>query len=162
MPLDPRARRGRLGGGARIGALILYLVLRGGGSGPPAQPARTDTVVTLPADRPATYAAPVQPPIIVMPGPSAVAGAPVAVVPTADASQLRLFGLLSRGAVIGMPDGTQHFVPVGREIMPGVTLRGVDVHHAILATPSGEVRLGFDSAADPQIPVVAAPVPMSG
>ena len=75
---------------------------------------------------------------------------PVARRRPSDASQLRLFGMLSRGAVIGMADGTQRFVPVGREIVPGVTLRGVDVHQAILATPSGEVRLGFDVAAQPQ------------
>jgi hypothetical protein len=52
--------------------------------------------------------------------------------------------------VIGMADGTQRFVPVGREIVPGVILRRIEVHHAILATGTGEVRLGFDSAAQPQ------------
>jgi hypothetical protein len=97
---------------------------------------------------PATYAGPVQPP---------VAAAPVAVAPSVDASQLHLIGNLSRGAVIGMADGTQRFVPVGREILPGVTLRAVDVHQIILATPSGEARLGFDTPAQPQPAAIPTP-----
>jgi hypothetical protein len=130
---------------------LLYLLLRGGDSGAPAEPIQADIAATMPAAQPATYATPVQPPAI---------AAPVAVTPSVDVSQLHLFGLLSRGAVIGMADGTQRFVPVGREIVPGVTLRGVDVHHIILATPSGEVRLGIDNPA--QNSAVTAPAVQSG
>jgi len=40
-----------------------------------------------------------------------------------------------------------------------VTLHAVDVHHAILATPAGEVRLGFDGIGQPQ--AAAPPVPVA-
>jgi hypothetical protein len=139
--LSARDRRALLWGGGIVAVLLLYLLLRGGDSGAPADRVQADIAATTPADQPATNATPVQPPVI---------AAPVAVAPSVDVSQLHLFGLLSRGAVIGMADGTQRFVPVGREIAPGVVLRGVDVHLAILATPSGEVRLGIDVPAQPQ------------
>jgi hypothetical protein len=132
--------------------LLLYLVFRSGGEAPPAAPVQADNMETVPADRSATYAQPVQPTIV------AARSVPVAAAPAADVSQLRLVGLLSRGAVIAMADGSQRFVPVGREILPGVVLRGIDVHHALLATPSGEVRLGFDSAAtQPQAAAASTP-----
>lgn len=154
MPLSPRDKRALSGGGGVIALLLLYLLLRGGDSQSGREPARNDAVSILPVDQPATYATPVQPasspPAIVA---TPVVVAPVAVVPNVDISQLRLYGVLSRGAVIGMADGTQRFVPIGREFLPGMTLRGVDSHHAIIATAGGEVRLGFDIAAQPQAPV---------
>jgi hypothetical protein len=150
MQLSARDRRALQWGGAAIAVLLLYLLLRGGDSGPPAEPVEADNAVVMPAAQPETYAAPVQPPVI---------AAPMAAVPQVDVSQLHLFGILSRGAVIGMADGTQRFVPVGREIVPGVTLRAVDVHHAILATPSGDVRLGIDNPAQSQ---AQAPPPTEG
>ena len=97
-----------------------------------------------------------------MPAPAPLATAPVAPAPTADASQLRLVGILSRGALIAMADGTQRFVPVGREIVPGVVLRGVDVHQAILATSGGEIRLPLDAAPPPQAPASPASGPPPG
>lgn len=142
--LSERDKRALQWGGAAIAILLLYLLLRGGGSGPPAEPVQPDVPATMPAG---------PPPVVAV-------AAPVAVVPAADVSQLRLFGLLSHGAVIGMADGTQRFIPIGREIVPGVTLRGVEVHHAILATGSGQVRLGFDGVAQQQAaaaPPAAAP-----
>jgi hypothetical protein len=148
MPLSSRDRRALLWGGAIVAVLLLYLLLRGGDSRPKAELVQADIAATAPAGQPAAYAAPAQPPM---------AAAPVALVPSVDASQLHLSGILSRGAVIGMADGSQRFVPVGREVVPGVTLRAVDVHHAILATPSGEVRLGFDTPAQPQPAAVPTP-----
>jgi hypothetical protein len=154
MPLSDRDRRALLWGGGVIAVLLLYLLLRGGDSGSPVEPVQPEIVATTPSpEQAAAYAAPVQPTVVSAP----VAVAPAAAAPATDASQLRLFGLLSRGAVIGMADGTQRFVPVGREIVPGVTLHAVDVHHAILATPSGEVRLGFDNPAQPQGAAPPAP-----
>jgi len=153
MPLNERDRRALLWGGAVIVLLLLYLLLRGDDSSPKSEPVQADIAATMPAGPPATYAAPVQPP---------AAAAPVAVAPTVDASQLHLFGILSRGAVIGMADGTQRFVPVGREIVPGVILRGVDVHQIILATPSGEIRLGFDVSGQPQSSAASAPTTPTG
>ena len=87
-----------LWGGAAIAVLLLYLLLRGGDSGAPAEPVQADAPAALP---------PAPPPVVAV-------AAPVAAVPAADVSQLRLVGLLSRGAVIAMADGTQRFVPVGR------------------------------------------------
>jgi hypothetical protein len=124
-----------------IAILLLYLLWPSRASSPPPEPVPTDVAATLPPPTPATYATPVQPPTL---------AAPVAATTNVDVSQLHLVGILSRGAVIAMADGSQHFVAVGREVAPGVTLRAVEVHHAILATPSGEVRLGFDAAAQPQ------------
>ena len=144
MPLSERDKRALLWGGAAIAVLLLYLLMRGGSSAPPAEPVQADVPATMPA---------APPPVVAV-------AAPVAMVPSADLSQLRLFGLLSRGAVIGMPDGTQRFIPIGREIVPGVTLRGVEVHHAILATGSGEVRLGFDGVAQQQA-AAAPPAPVA-
>jgi hypothetical protein len=139
---EARDRRALLWGGAVIAVLLLYLLLRGSDSGSSAEPVQPEIAASTPAEQSATYATPLQPPVA-----APVAVAPVAAAPATDVSQLRLYGILSRGAVIGMADGTQRFVPIGREIVPGVTLRGVDVHHIILATGSGEVRLGFDNPA---------------
>ena len=146
-PSGTRDRRALLWEGAAIAILLLYLLTRGGSAPPPDDPVQNDISATMPA-------APA-PPVVVAPS----VPVPVVVAPTpgVEVSQLHLVGLLSRGAVIAMADGTQRFVPVGREIVPGVILRGVDVHQAILATSSGEVRLGFDAAAQPGTPVVVTP-----
>lgn len=147
MPLSDRDRRALLWGGAIVAVLVLYLLLRGSGPAPPPEPVPADVQATTPVAPPPVIAA--APPVT------------VAAAPAADVSQLRLFGLLSRGAVIGMADGTQRFVPVGRVILPGVTLARVEVHHAILTTPSGEVRLGFDGVAQPRAASAAPPAPVA-
>jgi membrane-associated protease RseP (regulator of RpoE activity) len=122
MPLSARDRRALSGGGLVIAALFAYLLW------PEAQ-------------SPPAPALPVQaPPAIVIAPPPAVPAAPTAV----DVSRLRLFGVMASGAVFGMADGSQRFVPVGREVVPGATLLRVELHHAVLATAAGEVRLGFD------------------
>ena len=140
MPLSQRDRRALVWGGAAIAILILYLFLRGGGS----EPSSVELVQP--------EAQIVAPPPVIAPPPT------VAAAPVADLSQLRLYGVLGSGAVIGMADGTQRFVAIGRDVVPGVTLRRVEVHHIVLATGSGEVRLGFDGVAQPQAaPAAAAP-----
>jgi len=147
MQLSDRDKRALLWGGAAIAILLLYLLFRGGtGAAPQAEPVQAD----VPAPMPTAASMPV---VAVAP--------PVPVPPAADMSQLRLYGILSRGAVIGMADGTQRFVPIGREIVPGVILRGVEVHHVILATGGGEVRLGFDGVAQPQAAAAASPAPVA-
>src|SRR4051812_26842103 len=102
MPLSPRDRRALLWGGAIVAVLLLYLLLRDGGNAPPpAEQIQADVQATIPES----------PPLVL-----AVAPPPVVVVatPVVDVSQLHLVGLLSRGAVIAMADGSQRFVPVGR------------------------------------------------
>ncbi|HMG46503.1 MAG TPA: hypothetical protein VK614_03485 [Allosphingosinicella sp.] len=131
MPLSPRDRRALSGGGLVIAALLAYLLW-------PKAESRPAPALQVQAPPP--------PPIVIAPPPAA---------PAVDVSQLRLFGVMASGAVIGMADGSQRFVPVGREIIPGATLLRVELHHAVLATAAGEVRLGFDGVA-PATP--AAPV----
>jgi len=146
MPLSDKDRRALLWGGPVAAVLILYLLTRGEGSGPRPEP--------LPADAPATVETASPPMVAVVAVPDRVASAPVAAAQSAGASQLRLVGILSSGALIAMADGSQRFVPVGREIVPGVILRGVGVHQAILATPSGELRLPLDAGAPTTAPAV--------
>ncbi|MBV8972583.1 MAG: hypothetical protein JO290_09865 [Sphingomonadaceae bacterium] len=136
-----------------MAVLILYLLTRGEGSAPRPEP--------LPADAPATVETAPPPPMAALPPPmpAPLATAPVVAAPSSSASQLRLVGILASGALIAMADGTQRFVPVGREIVPGVTLRGVDVHEAILATPGGEIRLPLDVGPPPQQVVAPAATP---
>jgi hypothetical protein len=180
MSLSDRDRRALGWGAPVVLALVLYLAFRGGGSSAPADRDRnvaTDAPATMSAPgagplTPATYAgpaaqaAPALAPATPVPNGAVVVAPPPAAVPVQQpagegAPQFRLLGVLGSGAVIGMADGTQRFVPIGREIVPGVVLRGVDVHHAILQTAAGEVRLGFD-AGDPAPaapPPPAAPTP---
>jgi hypothetical protein len=134
MPLSPRDRRALSGGGLVIAALLAYLLWPEAESRP----------------APALQVQAPPPPIVIAPPPAA---------PAVDVSQLRLFGVMASGAVFGMADGSQRFVPVGREVVPGATLLRVELHHAVLATAAGEVRLGFDGvdqAAPAAAPAAAA------
>ena len=133
--------------------LLATLALRGGGDGalPPGP-------VAAPVIAPAMGA-----PRAAMPVP---APAPVAVaapaVPAADLSQLRLYGLLASGAVIGLGNGGQRLVPVGREALPGLTLVRIEQNHAVFQSAGGEIRLGFDGIVAAADPASAAPMPAAG
>jgi general secretion pathway protein C len=133
MPLSRRDSRALSGGGIVIVVLLAWLLWPDAEAPPPAPPQ--------------PVAPPPAPIVVVVPPPAA---------PAVDVSQLRLFGVMASGAVIGMADGSQRFVPVGREIVPGVSLLRVELHHAVLATAAGEVRLGFDGVA-PALPTAATP-----
>ncbi len=130
-----------------IVVLISLLLRSGGGSAPPPGPIAAP--VTAPTG--ATYAGP--PPSVTPPpvAPAAPAAAAPQSVPAGDTSQLKLYGLLASGAVIGYANGGQRLVLVGREALPGLTLVRVEQNHAILQGAAGELRLGFDGivAADP-------------
>lgn len=136
MPLSVQGRR--LAGAGLLLILFLVYLLLGSDRPPPS------SVALVP---PATRQPPAPPPIAAAP--------PAPLAPPVDASTLRLHGLLASGAVIAMPDGSQRLVPVGREILPGLTLRRVEQQHAVLASAGGEVRLGFDGV----VPAQAAPGP---
>lgn len=140
MRLSDRDRRALTGGGLVIAALLLYLLFgRGEPDPPPAQaPQATQAVTSTPA-------------------PAVPQAAPVA--PPADASQLRLYGVLGGGAVIGLADGSQRYVPLGREVLPGLRLVRLEVHHAVLDSGGSEIRLGFDGVADAGAPAAAAAAP---
>ncbi|MGQ0661016.1 MAG: hypothetical protein ACT4N3_09125, partial [Sphingosinicella sp.] len=46
-----------------------------------------------------------------------------------------------------MPDGAQRLIPVGRDVLPGLTLASVGVDHAVLRSSTATYRLGFDGVA---------------
>jgi general secretion pathway protein C len=137
MQLSARDRRALTGGGLVIAALLAYLLLWRGDPDPqPAEP--PSQVATSPTPPPAVpQAAPVAPP--------------------ADAAQLRLYGVLGGGAIIGLADGSQRYVPLGREVLPGLILKRLEVHHAVLDSGGTETRLGFDGVADAQGPAAVPP-----
>jgi general secretion pathway protein C len=64
--------------------------------------------------------------------------------PAPSAEGLRLHGLLGGGAIIATADGRQRFVAIGREVAPGLRVARIEQNHVILASPGGELRLGFD------------------
>ncbi|MGS1017105.1 type II secretion system protein N [Allosphingosinicella humi] len=134
--LKALSRRERIllaGGAAAVVAFLAYMTLRGG-----AAPAE-DIVVASP------------PPTI---APSLPAPPPTVAPPVASASVdgLMLQGVMGGGpgggaAIIAFPDGSHRLVRVGREFLPGVTLKEVALRHVILATAGGAMRLEFNKAA---------------
>jgi type II secretory pathway component PulC len=140
MPLSERDKRALLIGGAAIVLLLLYLLTRGTGG---SEPSSVELV------QPSAPPAVAPPPVAMAPPPPAA--------PVVDASQLKLYGVMGSGAVFGMADGSQRFVAIGRDVVPGVTLRRVEIHHAILAGGGGEIRLGFDGVSQPAGAPAAAP-----
>ncbi|HYI48480.1 MAG TPA: hypothetical protein VEX35_08455 [Allosphingosinicella sp.] len=131
--LSLREKRLIQAAGILIILFLLYLLFLRGGTAPVAP--------VVPLDQPAPQAVP--PPVAAMPA------QPPA--PAADLSGLRLHGLLASGAVIGFANGQQRLVMVGREALPGLTLRRIEQNHAVFDAAGGEMRLGFDG------PVQAAP-----
>jgi len=59
---------------------------------------------------------------------------------------------MASGAVIGFADGSQRYVAVGRDVMPGLRLEAVRLHHAVLAAGTTNYRLGFAGSATPVMP----------
>lgn len=133
-------RRLILGGVAILLALVLAVQLWSGGE-------------------PAPEPVPVAAPPVAPPPPVATATPPAA--PAVSPEGLRLFGVTGAGAIIGMPDGRQRLVMLGREVLPGLRLEVVRVDHAMLKSPAGDYRLDFTgvTAATPSAP---APAPASG
>jgi hypothetical protein len=136
------AIRGAIAGaGLLILALLAYPMLR-------ADPAPTvQAQAVLPAPPPAIPTPPLPPPV-------------QAPVQAPDISGLSLHGLLASGAILGFAGGSQRLVPIGREALPGLTLRRIEQNHAVFASAAGEVRLGFDGPAEGT--PGAAPAPRSG
>jgi general secretion pathway protein C len=137
--LTPRERR-FLAAGALALALFLAYLLWPSGDG--------DDVEL--ADAPPPAAQPVFVPPPVAPPPMPVAP----VLPQADASAaagLVLRGVMGGGpsggaAIIAFPDGSQRVVRVGREFLPGMTLRGIGVNYAIASTVGGNIRMELNKA----------------
>jgi general secretion pathway protein C len=144
MAYDLSLREKRLiqGAGILVILFLLYLLFLRGGSEPAVTMARPEPQA-LPQAMP-------PPPAAVVPAPPPA--------PAGDISGLRLHGLLASGAVIGFPSGRQRLVPVGRDALPGLTLRRIEQNAAVFDSGGGELRLGFDGpvqggpAAAPALP----------
>ncbi len=100
------------------------------------------------------------PPSAPTPAPVAATPSPAPAPPAAPAATpegLRLFGLTGSGAIIGMADGSQRLVRIGREVMPGLTLAEIRQHSALLRSAAGEFQLDFQgvAAAQGQAPAAA-------
>src|SRR3546814_125152 len=133
--LNPRERRFLVVGAAALAAFLLYLLLPEGVE-PGGERAGEAARGPVPAFHPPAAPTPA------IPSPPSRAG------PVATLSGLVLRGVLGGGAaIIGFPDGNQRSVSVGREFLPGVTLKEVALRHVILATASGESRLEFNKPA---------------
>jgi S1-C subfamily serine protease len=70
---------------------------------------------------------------------------------------LVLSGVMGSGAILTFPDGKQRAVPIGREIVPGLTLKSVGIGHAILASAGGDMRLELNRFGG-AVPSAAQPV----
>lgn len=109
-----------------------------------------------PASTPAPIFAPTPPPVYSPPSPAApgVATAPALTTapvmqPAPSAGGLILNGVMGRGAILTMPDGQQRAIALGREFLPGMTLKEVGVGHALIAGPGGEIRLELNRFVTP-------------
>lgn len=138
MKMSPDRRKLALGVALTASVAALYLTLGSSGGAPVA------AVVPAPAQ---ANALPVS-----TAAPAGTAAAPAA---APDLSGLRLHGLTPTGAIIASA-GAQRLVRLGREIVPGVTLKAVRQHHAVLATNAGLFELGLLGAVQ-AAPVIAVP-----
>jgi len=150
MGYDLSLREKRLiqGAGVLVILLLLYMLLLRGGPAPIA-PIGPDAPVAQPAPAPQAAA----PPAPAMPAPPPA--------PVADISGLKLHGLLATGAVIGFANGRQRLVPIGRDALPGLTLRRIEQNAAVFESAAGEMRLGFDGPVQ-AVPGTAPSVPAPG
>ena len=102
------------------------------------------------------------PPPLPAPAPTPVAAAPPPPEPQPappSAEGLRLYGLLGAGAILGLLDGRQRFVAIGRDVTPGLRVARIEPRAVVLASTGGEIRLGFDGvAAAPEATAPASPV----
>ncbi len=126
-PFDPRNRRTLALAAMPALALAVYVYWPS---------AAADEAVELTSPGPAVASPPPAAP------PPEDQGRPAAV-PAASAAGLRLHGLLAGGAIIAMADGTQRFVAIGRQVLPGLTLQEIRQHHAVLLSASGPIEIGF-------------------
>jgi hypothetical protein len=108
-------------------------------------PAAQAPVAVTAAPAPATMAIPAD-----------QAAAPAAPATSAATPEgLRLFGLLGSGAIIGLPDGSQRLVRIGREVLPSLTLVEVRQHNVLLRSATGDITLDFGGVAQPGGPAAA-------
>lgn len=149
MQLEPRDKRALIGGAVIVTGLLAYLLW-------PTGSGTQSSVELVAADRRQAPAGPPPPPMQVqtvsVPPPLAAPAAP------AVPEGLRLTGVTGSGAIFGFADGSQRFVPRGRDVVPGLTLQGVTLRHVILGSGAVSYRLGLGGTAVPvQAPASASP-----
>lgn len=154
--LNDREKRFLIGGTV-IALLLLALLLWPSGA------SDQSDVELVPADQrgkaasapsPAAPAAPMPVPIPV------VTAAPATAAAAGGAPEgLRLYGVTGRGAIIGLPDGSQRYVAIGRDVVPGLRLQAVRLHHALMGNATTTYRLGFSGPPSVVGPPAGAAVP---
>ena len=137
--LTARERLAVAAGAAALLIFLLWAVLRGD------------------AEEPAVELASPPAPAIALAPPLPASPAPV---PSASAAGLVLRGVMGRGAILRLADGSERAIPIGREFLPGLTLKAVGVDHAILASSGGDLRIELNrfGAAAPAASAVATAV----
>lgn len=140
--LETKRERAIVFGGVPVAALLLYILLAGPGEEEADPVPAPRPVAAAPAPPPAPIPAPV---VRAAPSP-VVASVPAA---TPAAASVTLAGVSGGGAgggsaIVAYGGGAQRIVAVGREVMPGVTLREVRGDRIVLAGPGGlsELRVG--------------------
>jgi general secretion pathway protein C len=134
--MSPERRALWLGAGLTASAAALYVTLTsdGGNTAAIVAPAEARShVVAATATAPAPAAATADP-----------ARAP-------DLSGLRIHGLTATGAIIASA-GRQRLVRLGGVVVPGVVLKEVRQHHAVLATSGGLLEIGLFGVAQAVAP----------
>jgi general secretion pathway protein C len=135
--LSSRERLFLAGGAAALLLFILYMALRGGSEEPAVE------LAAAPPPPPEQIA-----PMAAAPAPLPLPAAPAQVAPAAPLSTggVVLRGVMGGGpaggaAIFDLPGGVQRVVRVGREIVPGMVLRGIGVSHALASAGGGDIRL---------------------
>lgn len=146
--LETRREKIVIFGAAPVILLLFYLLLVGGGEAdeevalaPP--PGPRAAVAIRPTPPPAAPPAPVQA--------RQSAALAVAADPPAPTTAITLTGVLGTGrggsAIISYAGGAQRLITVGRDVLPGLTLREVRRDRVLLSGPAGPMELRFGSAA---------------
>lgn len=143
MPLSRREQKVVIGGAGVATILLVYLLWPSG--------APTGSEVELvPAEQrqaqggPPVPAAP--PPPIAVPAPTVVAPPEPAAGAGGMPEGLVLTGITGRGAIFAFGNGGQRYVPLGRDVAPGLRLQAVRMNDVIIAVGATAYRLGFGGA----------------
>jgi general secretion pathway protein C len=129
--LAPRERLFLAAGGLALLLFFLLIAAPSQGSGEAVELAQPQT-----APPPAYFPPPA--PVVTPPQPAAA--------PTASPAGLTLRSVLATGAIFAFQGGAERLVPIGREFLPGLTLKEVGLSHATVASSGGDLRFELGRA----------------